>query len=439
MFSKYIRIQVEANASYLVYQRGLITEYAKIEKTEWRHTSAIELARQELRYNIRNAKDALRDTDKLASKGSEAILRMLKIKRRKFASQCLESKAPANKSKHVGVEIEFISSSDRDDIALDLAALGLEKYVELKRDGSVSGGSSDDCDGSCREDCTCAECGDMHYCDDETDCNRRSRNYEGRNVNRWEYRENCTDCSDTEYLEDCDCGGQDAENNSVCNGEHVICSGHCEGHHCVGYDDHNDYDCNCECNCSSDNGHEIAIVAKSTEIKDIIRKVCKVLHDHSAEINNTCGLHVHIDARGRDEKRMFANLVKAQKLLYSMVPRSRYNNSYCQPNKSGYDMSAYHGRYWGINPKSYNEHKTIEVRLHSGTINAEKINNWIELLQKIAYSKSVKEIESLNDLTSKVKLNAKLVEYIIDRVEKFSTEHGRYSISLNDTTEQLAA
>lgn len=433
MTNNYMRIQIDANASYLVYQRGFITEYSKIEKKYDFDMSALDRAKSSLQQYVSFERQAMRGGDTLKEKGSESILKMLKAKRKKYARQCLESKSPINKAKHVGVEIEFISSSDRDDIAEDLATLGLEKYVELKHDGSVSGDSDGDCDGSCRDNCECFYCSETHYCHDESDCNRRRRNYGSHSNASWDYREECTECTDTETLDNCDCGGNNAAGESVCNGEHVICSGHCPGHHCQGSDDHPDYDCNCECTCgSSDCGHEIAIVARSSEIAEVIRKVCKVLGDHGATVNDTCGLHVHVDARGYDKNKMFANLVKSQRLLYSMVPKSRYNNDYCKPNLRGNSMESYSGRYWGINPASYGEHKTIEIRLHSGTVNAEKINNWILLLQKLAYAKSVKEIKSLNDLTSKVKLPAKTIDYIKERIVKFKKDHKTYSIDLNE-------
>jgi hypothetical protein len=355
---------------------------------------------------------------------SGRILNLLRRKQIERADECFESKKPVNRSKHIGVEIEFLSPSSQRDISLSLAKAGLTQYVELKTDGSVSDNNdNNNCDGSCRDNCECADCGETHYCDDETDCNRRIRNYGSHGNESWEYRADCTDCTDTEYREDCDCGGRDDSGNPTCNGEHVVCIGHCPGHYCNGYDDHTDYDCTCECNCNSDNeGHEIAIVATAKKIPEIISKVCAVLAQHDAFVNDTCGLHVHLDMRGRDEKRAFGNLVKAQKLFFAMLPRSRFRSSYCKPNTC-LEMEKHSGRYWAINPQSYEEHHTIEVRCHSGTVNAEKINNWIALLSSIAYGKSVTQIDSLKDLPLAIRKKKPLMEYISARVEKFKSAH----------------
>ena len=45
-------------------------------------------------------------------------------------------------------------------------------------------------------------------------------------------------------------------------------------------------------------------------------------------------------------------------------------------------------RYFKINPQSYSRHNTIEFRQHSGTIEFEKVSNWITFLHNLVdYSK----------------------------------------------------
>lgn len=432
---KNIRIVILNNTSMFHYWNAKqgIEVFIPI-KSIYTWDSALKYSFKQLRNEISYARESMRDVDKLAKKSTNHVLKLLERKREIYADLIEESKKPESLHAHIGVEIEFICDQSQSHLRRKLAAAGIAQYLHLKTDGSVSGGNGE-CDGSCRDNCDCADCGDTHYCDDEPECNRRRRNYGGSS---WEYREDCDDCRDAGNfgtIDDCDCGGEDEKGNAVCVGEHVLCVGHCPGHDCAGYDDHGNYDCSCECTCDGGGGHELAIVARKSKIAEIVRKACEVLKKEGAEINDTCGLHVHLDARRKDEKRMFANLVKSQKLLYSMVPRSRYRSNYCKPGTSKV-MEDYGQRYYGINPLSYNEHKTIEVRIHSGTINAKKINNWIELLSKIAYSKSIPEVNKLTDLTEKVKLSDSLVTYIKDRVEKFSSEHGDYSIDTNDQRDQ---
>jgi|ERR1035437_1944338 hypothetical protein len=441
---KHIRIKLIGNESRLEYLNQFtgIYEISPIKPSnDAQYGTGIRCAYTQLKQYIRFERELARNRDKLFDKPSNSVMSLLRSKRKDKAREAFDSKKPVNKTKHVGVEIEFISSSDRNDIALDLAMVGLTSFVELKHDGSVSDDSSEDieCDGSCREDCNCSDCGETHYCNSEDDCDSRYRQTHGRNQrnDHWEIRDNCSDCDETESIDDCDCGGYELvdgiedKDSPICKGEHAVCSGHCSGHSCLGYDDHNDYDCNCECNCggNKDNGHEIAIVAKSSQIADIVNKVCKVLASHNSKVNSTCGLHVHLDMRNHDEKKSFANLVKAQRLLYSMVPSSRFNNSYCQPNDKK-SMGGYTGRYWGINPASFSEHGTIEIRLHSGTINAVKINNWIKILQKIAYTnRKMPEIKTLSDLTKAILLPAELLKYISERLNKFSKGRGNFTIA----------
>jgi len=447
---KHIRIQIDGNKSYLIYQRGLFHAIELIKPIENHSyygnstTGGLKGAFTYLKVEIGSQREALRNVDKLTSKGSESILKILNRKRERVWRECLNSKKPVTLHKHVGVEIEFVSESTREAIAKSLALAGLASFTELKSDGSVHGGSSGidgDCDGSCRSECECYECGEYHYCDEETECTRQRRRIGTVSDGEWEYRDGCTECNETETIEDCECGGQNEQGENVCNGAHVVCSGHCPGHYCQGYDDHDNNNCECDHNdyCGGNDGnsgHELAIVAKSTQIASVISKACKVLADHKAEVNSTCGLHVHIDMRNRDEKQAFANLVKSQKLLYSMVPRSRYENTYCKPNDKGLKMDSYQGRYLGINPSSYGEHGTIEVRLHSGTVNAEKINNWIKLLQAIAYSKRVPKIVKLSDLVNNVKLPSTLIEYIEKRLATFANKHQSYSVE-NDLNIQI--
>jgi gamma-glutamyl:cysteine ligase YbdK (ATP-grasp superfamily) len=119
---------------------------------------------------------------------------------------------------------------------------------------------------------------------------------------------------------------------------------------------------------------------------------------------------------------MFANLVYYQKLLFAMVPKSRRDNRYCKKNDKGVNMDDYGSRYHAINPESYRKFKTIEVRLHSGTTDWVKINNWIELLSAIAYSKEAKQsnFNRIKDLTDWVKVSPELLEYVKNRIVKFN-------------------
>ena len=394
--SKYITI-VETDAGvYFNYKRNGIEfnsdilgamesdSYSQLEPSE-----ALRLLRSLVaRHRIRNC--AL-PRDNLRMRGAGYILSLIQRKKEMAANRVFEEKSPQCKYNHVGVEIEFLCDMKQKWLGKKFAEAGLSEFIHLKTDSSVSGDGGGDCDGGCRDNCECMYCVETHPCENGTDC-PHTLDEEG-------------------------------------------CVGHCTGRPCYGYVDHEDFECNCECNCNREEGHEIAIIAKTTEITGIVTKVCAILADSHATVNSTCGLHVHLDMRGHRVAKCFENLVKASSLLYSMVPASRRKSSYCAPNISS-KMGDYETRYWGINPMAYKSHNTLEVRLHSGTINAVKINHWIRLLQVIAYSKKpTSVIGVLSDLTSKIRLSAELTAYICKRLAQFESEHAGTSYQVKDDTQ----
>lgn len=208
----------------------------------------------------------------------------------------------------------------------------------------------------------------------------------------------------------------------------AVCSEGCQDEDGSNDCDADNGECNCSCECErgNENAHaaEIVVCAHENDIAVVIEKTCKVLNDQfSAEVNKSCGLHVHIDMRRRDYEAAFSKLVKQQRLLYSMVPTTRVKNSYCKPTSTTVmDTARNRGRYQGINPESYGKHRTIEVRLHSGTTNPVKIGVWVRLLMAIVKRKSDSSIDSIDSLVNMVGLMDGM--YIVDRLKKFSGSHG---------------
>ena len=129
-----------------------------------------------------------------------------------------------------------------------------------------------------------------------------------------------------------------------------------------------------------------------------LEKLCEHLKSQGAEVNKSCGLHVHLDVRDLSKT---ATITRCKRLesalpwLFTLVPSSRrwsrkpcekypegVTNQYCQPyfnegeKYAAVNMAAY-GR------SSYGGRKSIEVRVHSSSLNAKKIIRWIELLSII--------------------------------------------------------
>ena len=134
-----------------------------------------------------------------------------------------------------------------------------------------------------------------------------------------------------------------------------------------------------------------------------LKKVLEVLRESGAEVNTTCGTHIHLDQR--DVKRRQADvrakrLIKALPALVQLVAPSRLDNQYCRPNSPIIDGETYthgRGRYYAINfYDAYAKHKTIEVRMHGGTLDVWKIIGWVNLCKFITLSADIDRIAERN-------------------------------------------
>jgi len=180
---------------------------------------------------------------------------------------------------------------------------------------------------------------------------------------------------------------------------------------------------------------------------------------YEAWINHTCGFHVHfnsIDKSARDVAHIAIVYQKYQKILKAMMPNSRQSSNWCRDSEMNINalrnvdsetdlIDEYYesmgnepstdkyndARYCGINIHSRYYHGTIEFRLHSGTINKEKIVNWISILNCIILKGE--EISKFSDenFESWVKLRPNLdifgqtlKSYMCKRISKFKQLRG---------------
>jgi len=142
-------------------------------------------------------------------------------------------------------------------------------------------------------------------------------------------------------------------------------------------------------------GAEVKVTMRSenpVRLKSIVDKINAM----GGEVNTTCGMHVHLDQRGVSKvtaTKRAKRLVKALPALMLLVPQSRLENRFCQknlpiPKQGTYRFSS--DRYMMINYLSaYRKHKTIEVRLHGGTLDFWKVLGWIKLCQFIQNSSEI--------------------------------------------------
>lgn len=172
-----------------------------------------------------------------------------------------------------------------------------------------------------------------------------------------------------------------------------------------------------------------------------LRIVCEVLKAKKARINKTCGLHVHLDATNfgiKDWRNIYRNYATLEGTIDSFMPASRRasNNTYIKsivvPNWEQKVSRAstllqlqrsttYSDRYYKLNTQSYWSHKSCEFRQMAGTIDFDKISNWVKFLARLVeYSKAGKVVangdwESLTNFC-----NDDLVAFLKTRKEKLA-------------------
>jgi len=157
-----------------------------------------------------------------------------------------------------------------------------------------------------------------------------------------------------------------------------------------------------------------------------VRKACKALKRCNALINKSCGMHIHFGASDfglQQWKNIYKNYINYEGLIDSFQPVSRRadNNMYCRSllHRFRSGSAAFEAidnctnieqiaqkvtgrcRYFKLNAESFFRHGTVEFRQHSGTIEVDKVVNWITFLNNLVeYSKnnvsSQKTLESVS-------------------------------------------
>lgn len=149
-----------------------------------------------------------------------------------------------------------------------------------------------------------------------------------------------------------------------------------------------------------------------------LKKVCWVLDACGVKVNASCGLHIHFDAANfslQTWKNIAISYKHIESVIDKFMPESRRNNNYCRSlrniteqkinNAQSIDnlqqVAFENTRYFKVNPQSYSRHKTIEFRQHGGSINYDKISNWVLFLNGLVTFAQQQPIASgtvLNDI-----------------------------------------
>lgn len=159
----------------------------------------------------------------------------------------------------------------------------------------------------------------------------------------------------------------------------------------------------------------VEISCLTSDFKNL-EKLCKALSELGAEVNSSCGLHVHMDMRHADSPKMQVfkhNAEKSLDVLFKMLPENRRTSTYCRKRWSSEKYSAFttcHIENYG----------TVEMRAHSGTVNFEKIKNWCDILKSIydceIYAENVKNTRQFAET---FKIPNELRQYMVDRINLF--------------------
>jgi hypothetical protein len=154
--------------------------------------------------------------------------------------------------------------------------------------------------------------------------------------------------------------------------------------------------------------YEIRLLIPQQYLTPILKKFGRVFRVARLKANESCGLHVHLDMRQRDEAESYQKLLNFHDALFAIVNKDRWNNEYCVQTTEE-TIAAHHN---AINFAAYSEHQTIEVRMHHGCTDTSKIEKWIRLLINVIDAKSVPKISSKKDVFRWKGLSKRLRGYV---------------------------
>ena len=201
----------------------------------------------------------------------------------------------------------------------------------------------------------------------------------------------------------------------------------------------------------------VSVPASGDFIVDAVDNLMNWKKFFNADVNKSCGLHIHIDSTDMSAKEVArVGMVYSyfQEILKSMMPKSRQNSNWCKDFNMAFDVlvgidteeeliDLYYesmdshpstdkyndARYSGLNLHSRYYHGSLEFRLHSGTLNKTKILNWISIcntivekgieLSKLTREDTYKWFSVSAEYKIKEVFGERLSSYMNKRVAKF--------------------
>jgi hypothetical protein len=212
----------------------------------------------------------------------------------------------------------------------------------------------------------------------------------------------------------------------------------------------------------------VSIPANGNALIGVIDEAIEWSNTWNADVNKSCGMHVHVNAVDTDweDLRAIAMVVSHfERFIFQMMPPSRQNGRWAKKLDTDFDelkqtsseeefvedwyryesisRSKYNGaRYRGLNLHARCYLGTIEFRYHSGTMNKTKIINWIKICNSIvetgmALSQMMKDgdasgnyffnevntSDTLDTISKKmIFFDGEMLEYMHKRIRNFSNE-----------------
>ena len=167
-----------------------------------------------------------------------------------------------------------------------------------------------------------------------------------------------------------------------------------------------------------------------------LKTCCKVLNAAGAQVNKTCGLHVHVgvgDYSGDQIVNIYKNYQRLECLIDSfMSPSRRRNEAYYAQSIIGYNLDNCHsaddlvrrfgGRYFKVNPYAYGRHKTVEFRQHQGTVDYNNISMWVRFCCKLVeWSKDNVLTDIVRNIADVPFLNEEEKRFFAERIAYFES------------------
>lgn len=153
--------------------------------------------------------------------------------------------------------------------------------------------------------------------------------------------------------------------------------------------------------------YELRVLIPESELDTVFTKLAKFFKVAKIQVNKSCGLHVHLDMRHRSYKKCYKRLRQCQDVLFALVSKDRWKNKFCEYVIDRNEED----RYLAINKTAYEDLRTLEVRLHQGTTNVDRIKHWTKFLIKVVNGTFNKPIESKADVL-KVKVTPEIKNYL---------------------------